>query len=186
MSYLIGLGAALVALWATLSGQTDPLFVFFGGLSVLLALWLTAKLEIIDQDASPYHRWPVLSVFHTWLGVEIIKSNLQVIGAVLSPKPGIDPAMIDVKMTSQSDMAKTIFANAITLTPGTVTVDIDNGVLKVHALMGKNATFESFAEMERRGTLATDGKPKDTLELKTNDLEARLRRGPDSTNGGKD
>lgn len=157
MIYLPGLAIALAALWFTLSGETSVLFLFFGLLSVLASIWLAARLEIIDRDASPWHRLPSLLLYHFWLLWEIIKSNIQVIASVLNPRRAIDPATVDLQVSSRSDLAKTTFANSITLTPGTVTIDIDKGVMTVHALHKANATPQAFAQMERLASQASDG-----------------------------
>ena len=67
MTYLPGLALALAALWFALSGETSPLFLMLGAVSVLAALWLAARLRIIDRDASPYHRIVQLLVYLVWL-----------------------------------------------------------------------------------------------------------------------
>lgn len=155
--YLPGLALSLAALWFTLSGETGVLFLFFGLLSVLASIWLAARLGIIDRDASPWHRLPSLLVYHFWLLWEIIKSNVEVISSVLNPRKEITPATVDLDLSCRSDLAKTTFANSITLTPGTVTIDVDKGVMTVHALLKTNATPQAFAQMERLASRASDG-----------------------------
>ncbi len=157
MIYLPGLALALAALWFALSGETGVLFLFFGLLSVLASIWLAARLEIIDRDASPWHRLPSLLLYHFWLLWQIIKSNIEVIASVLNPTKAVDPGTVDLDLSCRSDLAKTTFANSITLTPGTVTIDIDKGVMTVHALNKTNATPQSFAQMERLASRASDG-----------------------------
>lgn len=157
MIYLPGLAISLAALWFTLSGETGVLFLFFGLLSVLASIWLAARLEIIDRDASPWHRLPSLVLYHFWLLWEIIKSNVTVIASVLNPGKAVNPGTVDLDISCQSDLAKTTFANSITLTPGTVTIDIDKGVMTVHALNRANATPQAFAQMERLASRASDG-----------------------------
>ena len=157
MIYLPGLGLSLAALWFALSGETGILFLFFGLLSVLASIWLAARLEIIDRDASPWHRLPSLLIYHSWLLLQIIKSNIEVISSVLLPSKVVDPGVVDLNISCRSDLAKTTFANSITLTPGTVTVDVDKGVMTVHALHKSNATAPAFAQMERLASRASDG-----------------------------
>jgi multicomponent Na+:H+ antiporter subunit E len=69
----------------------------------------------------------------------------------------INPALVKVKTRCESDLAKTVFANSITLTPGTVTVEVEGDKLLVHALFEESATPESFAEMDERSWKAADG-----------------------------
>jgi multicomponent Na+:H+ antiporter subunit E len=147
---------ALSVFWFSLSGETSPLFLFLFLVSLLVTLWLSARLEVIDRDASPYHRIPNLVLYLPWLGVEVVKSNVAVLRAVVSPGR-ISPGFLRVPSGCKSDLARTVFANSITLTPGTVTVDIEDGVFVVHALEAKGLEPEAFARMEARATAAADG-----------------------------
>ena len=125
MSYVPGLLVALAAFWFLLSGQTAPLFVALGVLSVLLSLALAERLKIIGRDASPYHRIVQLIVYFAYLLVEIAKANLAVIKRILGPSHAIDPVMVVLKTSARTDLGRALFANSITLTPGTVTVDVE-------------------------------------------------------------
>lgn len=158
MTYLPGLILALAAFWFALSGETAPLFLMLGALSALLTLWLVARLKIIDRDASPYHRAPNILVYGGWLLVEIVKANLAVIRRILGPTHAIDPVMVNVTTTARTNLGKALFANSITLTPGTVTVDVDGDRLKVHALVRETSTAQSFAPMDRKAASAADGR----------------------------
>ncbi len=93
MIYLPGLILALAAFWFALSGETSPLFLMLGALSVLLTLWLVARLKIIDRDAAPYHRAPQMVIYGVWLVGEIVKANIAVIRRIVGPTHAIDPAM---------------------------------------------------------------------------------------------
>lgn len=147
MSYLPGLVIALAALWAALSGETAPIFVALGVASVVFALWFAARLRIIGRDASPYHRIVQLFIYLIWLLWEILKANISVIARVLSPRRAIDPEVVRLKAVGTSDLGRALFANSITLTPGTVTVDVDGDALIVHALARENASPGSFETM---------------------------------------
>lgn len=157
MIYLPGLILALAAFWFVLSGETTPLFLMLGALSVLLTLWLVARLKIIDRDASPYHRVPQMLLYGGWLLVEIVKANVAVIRRVVGPASAIDPVMVNVTSTARTDLGRAVFANSITLTPGTVTVDVDGDKLKVHALVRETSSAASFAPMDRKAAAAADG-----------------------------
>jgi multicomponent Na+:H+ antiporter subunit E len=158
MTYLPGLIAALTALWFGLSGETAPMFLALGFLSVAFALWLATRLGVIGRDASPYHRAIQLSLYAAWLFGAIVKANLAVIAKVLGPKHAIDPDLVRLKTQAKTDLGRALFANSITLTPGTVTVDVDGDQLVVHALVREAARPGSFAPMDRRAAQAADGK----------------------------
>jgi multicomponent Na+:H+ antiporter subunit E len=157
MTYLPGLLIALTAFWFALSGLTSPYFLGLAVVAVVLALWLSARLGVIGRDASPYHRAILLASYLAWLLGEIVKSNIAVIARVLGPRSAIDPAMVTVKTKARTELGKALFANSITLTPGTVTVDVDGDELKVHALVRENAAPASFESMDRRAARAADG-----------------------------
>jgi multicomponent Na+:H+ antiporter subunit E len=158
MTYLPGLMLAMAALWFALSGLFSPQFLVLAAASVLLCVWLIARLRIIDRDASPYHRAPHIAAYMLWLIWQIIRSNVAVLARILGPRSALDPAMISLSTSARSDVGKAFFANSITLTPGTVTVDVDGDRLKVHALVRANAAAESFAPMDRRVSGAVDPK----------------------------
>ncbi len=159
MIYLPGLALALSAFWFALSGETSVMFLSFFAVSLLASLWLAARLEIIDRDASPWLRLPQMLLYIPWLIVEVLKANLSVIRIVMTPWRPVSPAMTRVRFSGRTDLAKALFANSITLTPGTVTVDVEGAsVFLVHALKHENAQPEAFAEMDRRAARAADGK----------------------------
>lgn len=158
MTYLPGLLVALGLLWFGLSGETSPLFIALAAISVLLTLLLSARLNVIDRHASPYHRALQLVLYAAWLLVEIVKANIAVIARVLGPRHAIDPVMVRVPVQAKTDLGRALFANSITLTPGTVTVDVEGESLLVHALVRDNASVASFAPMDRRAARAADAR----------------------------
>lgn len=156
MIYLLGLVLALATLWFALSGQTSPFFIGLGVISILMTLWLAGRLRIIDRNASPYHRLPQMLGYLAWLIVEIVKSNITVIARVLGPRHAIDPAVVRLRTRARTDLGKALFANSITLTPGTVTVDVQGDKVVVHALVREKASVASFEAMDRRTAAAAD------------------------------
>lgn len=156
MTYLPGLAVALAALWFALSGETSPMFLFLAAVSVLLALWISARLRILGRDASPYHRAIQMITYGAWLMVEIVKANLAVIARVLGPRHAINPDIIRVRSNVGSDLGRALFANSITLTPGTVTVDTEGDTFVVHTLVRESAKSDSFKAMDRGAARAAD------------------------------
>ncbi len=156
MTYLPGLVIALALLWFGLSGETSPFFLGLSVIAILLTLLLSARLKVIGRDASPYHRAPQLLLYMGWLVVEIVKANVAVIVRVLGPRHAIDPAVVRLRTRARTDLGKALFANSITLTPGTVSVDVDGDKVLVHALVRENASVASFEPMDRRAARAAD------------------------------
>ena len=110
MTYLPGLalraGRAVVC---ALRSDIEIFFVVLGVISILLTVWLAARLRIIDRDASPYHRLPQMLVYLGWLIVEIVKSNIAVIARVLGPRHEIDPAVVRLRASARTDLGRALF-----------------------------------------------------------------------------
>lgn len=163
MGYFLGLIIVLAALWLGMSGIYTPLLLILATISICISVFLAARLETVDREGSPYGRiFPILG-YWCWLQVEIFKANWPVIKACLGANLKINPALVKVKTRCESDLAKTIFANSITLTPGTVTVEVEGDKMLIHALFEEAATPESFREMDERSYRAADGKRKEEL-----------------------
>jgi len=148
----------LAGCWLLWSGHTEPLILAFGLGSCLLVTWLSARMDRLDRSRGPYLlglRWiPYLP----WLLWEILKSNLHVARVILDPRLPIQPSLIRVESTQRSDLGRVVFANSITLTPGTLTLDLRDGVILVHALTADTAEGLQSGDMDRRVT-ALESKP---------------------------
>lgn len=124
----------LALLWAAITGTFSGLNLIFGGLVGGLALWLL-------RDYLPARHWrragQALTLFVVFL-YELIASALRVAKVVLTPDlaSALRPAIIAVPLTVRSDIEITLLANLITLTPGTLSVDVsaDHDILYVHVL----------------------------------------------------
>lgn len=160
MAYLIGLIVALTVFWLSNSGHYTPLLLSLGGVSIALTVLLTSRLGGIDRESAPYVRIFGFITYLPWLLWEILKANYRVIGACLSADLDISPALVRVRTTCRSDLARVTFANSITLTPGTVTVEVEGDKLLVHALYESDAGPGAFDEMDRRSARAMDGAPR--------------------------
>ena len=125
MAYFLGLLVALVGFWLGMSGHYSPLLLSLGAVSVAVCMILAYRLDIIDREGAPYVRIVGFALYFPWLMVEIAKSNWAVVKACLKADLDIAPALVKVKTACESDLAKVTFANSITLTPGTVTVEIE-------------------------------------------------------------
>lgn len=156
MAYFLGIMTAITAFWLGNSGHYKPLMLFFGAASVIVTLILARRLEIVDREGAPYVRLPALMGYYPWLTIEVIKSNWIVIKACLRADLDIVPTLTKIRTTCKSDLGRVTFANSLTLTPGTVTVDIDGDKLLVHGLYEVNTQPEDFLEMDRRCAAACD------------------------------
>ncbi|MFQ5563712.1 MAG: Na+/H+ antiporter subunit E [Parvularculaceae bacterium] len=151
MGRFIILGAALTVLWLLLSGYFDePLLLGFGAASVALSVWLAHRAGMLDPEGVPGGVFPGVLAYMPWLIVEIGKANLAVARQALSVKPKLSPMMIRVPARQTSTVGRVIFANSITLTPGTVSVDLDDDCILVHALTEELGDEAGLADMGGR------------------------------------
>jgi multicomponent Na+:H+ antiporter subunit E len=118
-------------LWLLLSGHWDAVHVGLGAAASTLVVWLNRGQEDITAAvrALPRVLWYV-----SWLLGEIVRSNLAVARIVLDPRLPIDPVVVRLRPPMRGALAMTTLANSITLTPGTITLDAEDGELTVHAL----------------------------------------------------
>jgi len=160
LGYALGLFLALAGLWISLSGHFETKLLAFGAGSILLAVFLAARLGTLDREGSPFGRLVQFLAYFPWLLWQIVLSNWAVAKAILKAEMQLSPALVKVNTRCRTDLAKATFANSITLTPGTVTVDIEGQSLLVHALFEAAAGPESFEEMDKRSQAAAEGQPK--------------------------
>ena len=152
MFNIIGLGISLTCFWLLMSGHYTPLSLSLGGVSVLFVLYLTRRMDLFDKDTFQFSmKWKYLS-YWIWLGKEIFNSNIAVAKVVLSPRLDISPRMIEFKSSQKTELGLVIFTNSITLTPGTVSVDIEDDKIIVHALNAELARGVLNGEMDSRVT----------------------------------
>ncbi|MEN6543177.1 Na+/H+ antiporter subunit E [Parvibaculum sp.] len=150
MHKAIALGAALFIFWLVLSGHYTPFLLAMGILSVLLVMAVMQRMDAIAPELTMRHLRPRLLAYWCWLAVEILKSCIAVSRIILSRRPAIAQRFISVPTSQTSDMGRVIFANSITLTPGTVTVETRDGDFTVHALNDAAADPRAFAAMDAR------------------------------------
>lgn len=128
------LGVALAALWLVLSGHYTPLLLTLGGVCVCLSVWFARRMELIDREGVFIHLFPGLVGYWAWMVKEIFVSNVQVARIVLSPSLPISPSVVHYRASQGTDLGRVLFANSITLTPGTITTEVNGDDLRIHAL----------------------------------------------------
>jgi multicomponent Na+:H+ antiporter subunit E len=142
----------LFAVWLLLSGIYTPLIIGFGIASCLLVAVIARRLDVIDHEGHPLHLGPQIITYWFWLFWEIVKANIDVAKCVFFPKKYLSPSLFSTPISQKSDLGKVIYANSITLTPGTVTVDLDDENVLVHALTKEGADGVKTGDMDKRVT----------------------------------
>ncbi len=132
--------AALMLVWLFLSGHYDLFHILLGVVSVILILAMNRPRESDAPQLLQSIRWGRVLLYVPWLIKEMVLSALHVVRVVLAPRMPLDPHLVRFKSFQPNDVAKVILGNSITLTPGTLTVDIGQQEFLVHALTHKLAT----------------------------------------------
>jgi len=149
MIFLLNLLLAIS--WMALTGQFDPLNFAIG---FLLAYFMLRLVQNPLGSNAYFRRIELLVRFTLFYLKELFLANFRVALTVLSPKINISPAIVAVPLDSRSELSITLLANLITLTPGTLTLDIstDRDVMYVHTMHADdlNQFRMSIKELERR------------------------------------
>lgn len=133
---------ALLAFWFALSGRTDALFVVFGVVTAAVVTLVTRRITSSslqpDGDRLALAQIPLAFVralsFAVWMAGRILVASVQLAVIALSPRMPLEPCTIRFRTDLHRPLARTTLANAISLVPGTLTVDIDGAEIVVHAL----------------------------------------------------
>ena len=146
----LSLCVVLTAVWLLWSGHYKPLFLGFGAFSVGLVLFLSIRMNVVDDEGAPLDIPFRALAYVPWLVVQILLANVSVIRCILTPGRSISPRMVRIDGKPQTQLGRAILANSITLTPGTVTVDVDDDHYDVHALTEAAARDLESGAMEAR------------------------------------
>jgi multicomponent Na+:H+ antiporter subunit E len=148
----------MMALWLMLSGIYKPMLIGFGIVSVALVMVIVRRMDQVDGDHVRISIKPIQFFFYLfWLFIEIAKSNWRVTKIILARAMPIRQNLFEVPYTQTSDLGQVIFANSITLTPGTLTIETETGDFLVHALSYEPADMDALADMDRRVTEIENG-----------------------------
>lgn len=132
----LSLFTLLLVFWLLLSGQyhvwdaahrKDAIFFTSCGIaSCAFVTWLASRrMKIVDEEGHPVHLvWRGIS-YALWLAWQVVLSNWDIFKRVWRPGLDIDPVVVQVPYTTRTDFGTALYANSITLTPGTVTIQID-------------------------------------------------------------
>jgi multicomponent Na+:H+ antiporter subunit E len=130
-------------------------------ISVALVWWLSARMDRVAGEAGVpgelVRMLPRVPRYLWWLTGQIVLANLHVARLVLDPRTRLAPELVRVRARQRSALGQVLHANSITLTPGTVTLDLRDGELLVHALSAKSAGGVLSGDMDRAATRLEGG-----------------------------
>lgn len=136
MAATLRLIITLVVLWLLLSGLYKLQLLILGAVSIALVVWLANRMRVLQHRGQPiYFRFFNILGYWGWLLKQIFISNVDVTKVVISPELPIKPTLRRVSATPNTEMGRVIYANSITLTPGTTAINFTpDGDILVHAL----------------------------------------------------
>ena len=114
------------------------------------AMIISHRMDVDDQESLPYKLLARLPAYLVWLARKVIRSNLDVTRAIWTPGKSISPTVVRLRLSQQTALGKVVYANSITLTPGTVTLAIEGDEILVHALTQADANVLESGEMDRK------------------------------------
>jgi len=144
------LAGFLFAFWLALSGHYTPGLVTAGAVCAILCAFAAMRMRLIDIEGHPVHLLGRSVTYFPWLIREIAKSAWGVAKIILNPRLPISPTMTILDTSQRTTTGRNIYANSITLTPGTITVGLDGTRLIVHALVKDGADDLEAGGMDAR------------------------------------
>ena len=150
MRHALSLFAVLYGLWLALSGHYTPFLLAIGAACTAFAVAVAMRMDVVDHEGHPIHLGLRIPLYWGWLTIQILLSAFVVSRIVLSPRPRIDPVLETVPSSQKSDLGRVIFANSITLTPGTLSASVTADGIEVHALTRHGMDELKTGAMDRR------------------------------------
>jgi multicomponent Na+:H+ antiporter subunit E len=149
---------ALFALWVVLSGKFDAFHLLIGAGSALCISLGTHRLLLLPPAIGPASVYPVRAIpwfgllaYLPWLGWQIVLASVHIAFVVLHPRMPISPRLVRFRTSLPHTLARLTLATSITLTPGTVTLDVQDDEFLVHALTEPSA--RGLAPEAEEGTM---------------------------------
>lgn len=149
---LVLIAIALFVYWLLLSGHYTAWLIGSGAVLAVVVVAFAWSKGIIDDEGFPVERIPGGLMYWPWLAVAIVRSALNVTRIILDPRLPISPTMVRVRAKQDTPVGLTTYANSITLTPGTISVEVSERAkaIWVHAITREGAEGMAEDEMNDR------------------------------------
>lgn len=147
----LSLFLTLFACWLIFSGKLESFFIISGLFSCALTVYIAHRMDVADHEGHPMHiisRRPFL--YWLWLGGQVFISAWEVTRTVWCPRLKITPTLAWIPDGQDSDLGRATYANSITLTPGTVCINVENGRMEIHALQADSVEHLLEGDMQKR------------------------------------
>jgi len=149
MRYLLA-AVFVSAFWLILSGHYTALILGLGVLSVLIVIWFLRRMDKVDGEVVFLRLSLRFFGYLGWLFWQVVLSNIDVARRIWAPSLPIQPSWQRLDTKVSTPLEKTLYANSITLTPGTLTTDVKGDHFMVHSLTQAGIDDLRKGEMEAR------------------------------------
>lgn len=144
---------AVCGLWIAWSGHlsfSHPLLAVFGLVSASLVVWLCWRMDLVDGETVPLHLTGRTLRYVPWLGWQVVVASWDVLRRSLTLD--VEPVVFTIEGSQRTDLGLVSYANSITLTPGTTSIDSDAEahLITVHAITKEAADALRRGDMDRR------------------------------------
>jgi multicomponent Na+:H+ antiporter subunit E len=116
----------------------EPLMLSFGVISIVFVMWITHRMHRIDNERYTFFVSATFFTFLLKLAVKVVQSNFDVSLRILGIRP-VESTFVTIRVPYKEDVAKVLYANAITLTPGSSSIALSEDTLLVHTISAQNA-----------------------------------------------
>lgn len=140
----------LAAFWLLLSGHYSVLFLALGTLSITLVCWISWRADASDHRGVPAGMLMRAPRYFLWLGKEVLLTSITVLRRIWTPRLVLCPVVGNTPAADMSALSQVAYANSITLTPGTLSMSLDDDYIEVHALDAANIEDLDAGHMLRR------------------------------------
>lgn len=134
MLYFASAVVVLYVFWLVLSGLYTVTLMTIGAVSALAVVGLASRMAVLDREGHPIFLLVRALWYWPWLLWQIVKSGIDVSRIIVTPSLPISPTLINVHATQKTAVGIVTYANSITLTPGTVSVEVEGDEITVHAI----------------------------------------------------
>lgn len=146
MNHYLRLVVLLLITWLLLSGMYVPLMLSFGAVSIAISVWISARMFKVDNERYTFYIDLSFLRFLIKLAVKIVQSNIDVSLRILGIRP-VQSTFVKIPIGLKSDPGRVIYANSITLTPGSSTIEMSEDSLLVHTISTQGAEDLSNNDM---------------------------------------
>lgn len=148
--YIIRWAILLSVFWLLLSGYIQPLLLSFGVISVVVVLYVLKRMDHVDKKQQPLGTGLPLIRYLPWLFGQIFSSSIHVTKLIWGSSETVSPRFAKVDATDVPENCRALYANSITLTPGTLCVDLVDDVVSVYALQASSIETIKQGSMQRK------------------------------------